>query len=314
MHHLLGQGHHVTAVARPSARLDALQSAATKAGDAHDAAYLADALRGGARAYFCPMPLLHYLDQGQGRPLVILHGLFGTLDNWQTLARRWATEAGLRVVSVDLRNHGRSFHSPEHTYALMAADVLALFDHLRLGPDTTLLGHSMGGKVAMRLALDHPDRLARLVVVDIAPRFSDMEHQDDVLAGLQAVDLATLANRQEADAALAQHIGNVGTRQFLLKNLYRREDNSFAWRINLDVLVAQLPTVGEATTAPAPFLKPALFIRGGNSGYITAEDKLHGIPALFPNSQVATVVDAGHWVHAEKPDEVFGLLRAFVGA
>ena len=255
--------------------------------------------------------LLHHLDQGQGRPLVILHGLFGTLDNWQTLARRWATEAGLRVVSVDLRNHGRSFHSPEHSYTLMAQDVLALFDHLGLGPDTTLMGHSMGGKVAMRLALDHPERLARLIVVDIAPRFSDMEHQDDILEGLHAVDLTAINNRQEADAALAQHVSNLGTRQFLLKNLYRKEDNSFAWRINLKGLAAQLPAVGEATVG-APFPKPALFIRGGKSNYITTDDKLHGIPALFPNSEVATVVDAGHWVHAEKPEEVFEMVRAFV--
>ena len=257
------------------------------------------------------MPLLHYLDQGQGPPLVILHGLFGTLDNWQTLARRWATEASLRVVSVDLRNHGRSFHSPEHSYALMAQDVLALFDHLQLGPNTTLMGHSMGGKVAMRLALDHPERLARLIVVDIAPRFSDMEHQDDILEGLQAVDFTAITNRQQADAALAQYVSNLGTRQFLLKNLYRKEDNSFAWRINLAVLAAQLPAVGEATTGPTPFLKPALFIRGGRSNYITPEDKLHGIPALFPNSEVATVVDAGHWVHAEKPEEVFEMVKDF---
>lgn len=255
--------------------------------------------------------MLHHLDQGQGQPLVILHGLFGTLDNWQTLARRWATEAGLRVVSVDLRNHGRSFHSPEHSYSLMVEDVLALFDHLQLGPDTTLLGHSMGGKVAMCLALDHPERLARLIVVDIAPRFSDMRHQDDILAGLHAVDLTAISNRQEADAALAPHVRNLGTRQFLLKNLYRKEDNSFAWRINLDVLAAQLPAIGEATESPTPFLKPALFIRGGNSDYISTEDKLYDIPTLFPNSEVATVVDAGHWVHAEKPEEIFQLVRAF---
>jgi len=255
--------------------------------------------------------LLHYLDQGQGRPLVILHGLFGTLDNWQTLARRWATEAGLRVISADLRNHGRSFHSPEHSYDLMAQDVLALFDHLGLGNDVSLLGHSMGGKVAMRFALDHPDRLAQLIVVDIAPRFSDMEHQDDILAGLQSVDFTTCTNRQEADAALAKYVPNLGTRQFLLKNLYRKEDRSFGWRINLEVLAAQLPGVGEATVGQ-PFLKPALFVRGGKSNYITAEDKLHGIPALFPNSQVETVMDAGHWLHAEKPEEVFQLVKAFV--
>ena len=257
------------------------------------------------------MPLLHYLDQGQGSPLVILHGLFGTLDNWQTLARRWATEAGLRVVNVDLRNHGRSFHSSEHTYTLMAQDVLALFDHLQLGTDTTLMGHSMGGKVAMRFALDHPERLARLIVIDIAPRFSNMEHQDNILTGLRAVNLTTITNRQEADTALAQFVHDLGTRQFLLKNLYRKDDNSFAWRINLEVLAAEMTAIGEATTSLNPLLKPALFIRGGRSNYITTDDKLNGIPALFPNSEVATVVDAGHWVHAEKPDEVFGLVQAF---
>ena len=257
------------------------------------------------------MPLLHYLDQGQGRPLVILHGLFGTLDNWQTLARRWATETALRVISVDLRNHGRSFHSPEHTYALMAQDLLELFDHLQPGPDATLMGHSMGGKVAMRFALDYPERLAKLIVVDIAPRFSDMAHQDDIVAGLQSVDFTTCTNRQEADAALAKHVPNFGTRQFLLKNLYRKEDNTFGWRINLEVLAAQLAAIGEETTGITPFLKPALFIRGGKSDYITAEDKLTNIPALFPNSQVATVVDAGHWLHAEKPEEVFEMVKTF---
>lgn len=258
-----------------------------------------------------PAPLLHYLDQGQGRPLVILHGLFGTLDNWQTLARRWAQDAGLRVVSVDLRNHGRSFHSPDHSYAAMAADVLALFNHLGLGPDAALLGHSMGGKVAMRFALDFPERLARLIVLDIAPNFSDMAHQDEVLAGLRAVNLGAIASRQEADAALARHIPSGGVRQFLLKNLYRDDANAFAWRINLPVLAGAMPAVGEAITG-GPFLKPALFVRGGASNYITAEDKLYAIPALFPNSEVATVPDAGHWLHAEKPDEVYELVRAFV--
>jgi pimeloyl-ACP methyl ester carboxylesterase len=258
------------------------------------------------------MPILHHFDQGQGRPLVVLHGLFGTLDNWQTLARRWATEAGLRIISADLRNHGRSFQSTEHSYDLMAQDVLELFDHLGLGDDVTLMGHSMGGKVAMRFALDHPDRVARLLVMDIAPRYSDMKHQDDIVDGLRAVNLAGLQTRQQADDALAQYIPQVGVRQFLLKNLYRRDDHSFAWRINLDALTESLPAIGEETTGPHPFLKPALFVRGGKSNYITADDKLYGIPALFPNSQVETVVDAGHWLHAEKPEEVFQLVKAFV--
>jgi len=260
------------------------------------------------------MPLLHYLEQGDpsARPLVILHGLFGTLDNWQTLARRWAEDAGLRVISVDLRNHGRSFHAPEHSYALMADDVLALFDHLALDPKhLTLLGHSMGGKVAMCLALGYPERLAQLIVMDIAPRFSDMEHQDDIIAGLQAVDLATIETRQQAEAALARTIPQLGVRQFLLKNLYRQEDNSFAWRINLPALVENLAAVGQEISSAEPFLKPTLFVRGGKSNYILPEDKLTSIPALFPQSQVVTVPDAGHWLHAEKPDEVFELVKNF---
>ncbi|UOG75431.1 alpha/beta fold hydrolase [Hymenobacter tibetensis] len=256
---------------------------------------------------------LHHREIGQGTPLVILHGLFGTLDNWQTLARRWS-EAGHRVVSVDLRNHGRSFQTPEHTYELMSADVLALLNSLALGPELTLLGHSMGGKVAMRFALDHPDRLAKLVVVDIAPRFSDMAHQDDILEGLNAVDLTTIENRQQADDALAQHIRQPGVRQFLLKNLYRLEDNSFAWRQNLQALTSNIAEIGAEISGSAPCLKPTLFIRGGKSDYITAEDKLYSIPTLFPNSQVETVVDAGHWVHAEAPDTVFELVRAFIGS
>ncbi|WP_375416924.1 alpha/beta fold hydrolase [uncultured Hymenobacter sp.] len=257
--------------------------------------------------------MLHYLDQGAGpATLVILHGLFGTLDNWQTLARRWAEEAGLRVVSVDLRNHGRSFHAPEHSYELMAQDVLALFDHLALPPESlSLLGHSMGGKVAMRLALDAPGRLARLLVLDIAPRASDMLHQAPIIAGLQAVDLTEVQTRGDADAALARHIRQPTVRQFLLKNLYRDADNRFAWRINLPVLAAEVAAIGAETSGP-PFLKPALFIRGGLSDYVSPDDKLTGIPALFPNSEVVTIPNAGHWVHAEKPDEVFGLVRNFV--
>ncbi|UOR04387.1 alpha/beta fold hydrolase [Hymenobacter aerilatus] len=255
---------------------------------------------------------LHYRELGQGeRTLVILHGLFGTLDNWQTLARRWAEH--YRVVLVDLRNHGRSPHAPEHTYELMSEDVRKLFEQLQLPADrTTLMGHSMGGKVTMRFALDHPDYLAQAVVVDIAPAFSDMRHQDDILAGLHAVDFTTCTSRQAADEALAQHIPQPDVRQFLLKNLYRREDNSFAWRPNLAVLDAEMAQIGEEITSDTPFLKPTLFINGGRSNYITPEDKLHGIPALFPNSHIATIPNAGHWVHAEEPDQVFELVEAFV--
>ncbi|PJJ48696.1 alpha/beta fold hydrolase [Hymenobacter chitinivorans] len=251
---------------------------------------------------------LHFRELGAGNPLVILHGLFGTSDNWQTLAKRWAETH--RVIVVDLRNHGRSPQTAEHSYELMSQDVLELFDLLQL-QHVTLMGHSMGGKVAMRFALDHPARLDKLIVLDIAPRLSDMRHQDDILAGLHAVNLATIESRQQADEALAQHIPQLGVRQFLLKNLYRREDNSFAWRPNLAALTANMPAIGAEITGPTPFVKPALFVRGGKSDYVSTEDKLYAIPALFPNSQVETVVDAGHWLHAEKPEEIYALVEAF---
>ncbi len=193
---------------------------------------------------------LHYREQGQGTPLVILHGLFGTLDNWQTLAKRWAEHH--RVIAVDLRNHGRSPHTPEHTYELMSDDVRELFTQLQL-ETPTLLGHSMGGKVAMRFALDHPELLTRLVVVDIAPGFSTMEHQDGILAGLNAVKVETLEDRQQADEQMAQHIRQATIRQFLLKNLYRCEDHSFAWRLNLAALTTHMADVGAAINAPPAF-------------------------------------------------------------
>ncbi|TGE26288.1 alpha/beta fold hydrolase [Hymenobacter metallicola] len=252
---------------------------------------------------------LHFRELGAGNPLVILHGLFGTSDNWQTLAKRWAETH--RVIVVDLRNHGRSPQTPEHSYELMSQDVLELFEQLQL-QHVALMGHSMGGKVAMRFALDHPTRLDKLIVLDIAPRLSDMRHQDDILAGLHAVNLATIESRQQADEALAQHIPQLGVRQFLLKNLYRREDNSFAWRPNLAALTQHMPAIGAEITSPLPFVKPALFVRGGKSDYISTEDKLYGIPALFPNSQVETIVNAGHWLHAEEPDQIYALVEAFV--
>jgi pimeloyl-ACP methyl ester carboxylesterase len=140
-----------------------------------------------------------------------------------------------------------------------------------------------------------------------------MRHQDEVLEGLHAVNLASLQSRQQADDALAQHIPQPDVRQFLLKNLYRREDNSFAWRQNLEALTDHIADIGGEITSSQPFLKPALFIRGGLSDYITTEDKLYNIPPLFPNSQVETVPNAGHWVHAQAPDAVFELVQAFMG-
>jgi esterase len=252
---------------------------------------------------------LHFRELGAGKPLIILHGLFGFLDNWQTLAKYFAQH--YRVYLVDLRNHGRSPHSADFNYQVMAADLLEFLDEHQLQAPA-IMGHSMGGKVAMHFALAHADRLSQLIVVDMAPKSYPPHHQD-ILAGLKAVDLQAVSTRGEVDEVLARHIPEEGVRQFLAKNLYRQEDNSFAWRMNLPVIEEKIEEVGQETTAGAPFTKPALFIRGANSRYIKPEQDLALIQKLFPAATLETIADAGHWVHAEKPRELFDLVVRFLG-
>ena len=251
---------------------------------------------------------LHFRESGSGKPLIILHGLFGFLDNWQTLAKYLSQH--YRVYLVDLRNHGRSPHSPDFNYSLMAADLLEFITDQQI-QDAAIMGNSMGGKVAMTFPLQYPEHLSKLIVVDIAPKYYPPHHQD-ILAGLKALDLKALSTRGEADAALARHIPEEGVRAFLAKNLYRQEDNTFAWRMNLPAIEAHIEEVGEETSAGVPFTKPALFIRGDNSGYIKPEQDGELIRRLFPAASIETIVDAGHWVHAEKPRELFNLVVGFL--
>ena len=252
---------------------------------------------------------LNYKTYGDGFPLVILHGLFGNLDNWSTIARRWAED--YRVILVDLRNHGRSPHADEMTYPLMAEDLAAFLEEQ--GVDRChLLGHSMGGKVAMQTALSYPTLVEKLVVVDMAPRPYGRGH-DDVFAALHALDPASLQDRREAEEQMKPHMEDAGVRMFLLKNLARDGEEGFRWRMNLQVLdrdyenlIAPVGTLGQ------DFPRPALFVRGGKSGYVKDAD-IDGIRYLFPAATIETVADAGHWVHAEAPDELYGLVRGFLG-
>ena len=252
---------------------------------------------------------LNYKTYGDTGPhLVILHGLFGNLDNWQTLARRWASD--YTVVLVDLRNHGRSPHAEEMTYPLLAQDVAELLETLTIDR-CHLLGHSMGGKVAMQAALAYPTLVEKLIVVDMAPRQYGRGH-DDVFAALHALDPAALSDRSEADEAMQPHMADAGVRQFLLKNLTRRDDTGFRWRMNLEVLdrdyeqlIAPIGTLGQTYSGPA------LFVRGGKSDYIR-DDDWPGVLAHFPQARLATVAGAGHWVHAEAPGELEKLVRGFL--
>jgi esterase len=245
---------------------------------------------------------------GEGPALVVLHGLFGSGTNWRTIARRLAHEH--RVLLVDLRNHGASPHAATMGYAEMAADVRALLD--REGLDAPLvLGHSMGGKTAMRLALETPSRVGALVVVDIAPARSPGEHRG-VLGALAALDLGGLRRRSEADAALAPAIPDPGLRQFLLQSLAAGE-HGLQWRLNLPAITAAQDELVDFPPPPpgARYPGPVLFVHGERSEYLTPGHR-EAVRALFPEAHLVGVPDAGHWVHAEQPDAFLEALRPFL--
>ncbi|HAR19576.1 MAG TPA: alpha/beta hydrolase [Cytophagales bacterium] len=249
---------------------------------------------------------LFFRELGQGNPLIILHGLFGSCDNWLTVSKPLAEN--FKVFLVDQRNHGRSPHDTIHTYESMAEDLLEFFSAHKI-ENPIVLGHSMGGKTAMFLALHYPEVLQKLVVVDIAPCYYAPHHQA-VISALQAVNLDTLSSREQADKIMTGFLPDLATRQFLLKNLYRNDSGGFAWRMNLYGIVNQIENIGEESHGKT-FLKPTLFIKGQNSTYIQEKDHKQMFE-LFPNAQLRTLKGAGHWVQAEKPkefvEEVLGFL------
>lgn len=248
---------------------------------------------------------LHYRELGTGQPMVILHGLFGFSDNWQTHAKKLAEY--YRVILVDLRNHGHSDWSDDFSYALMVNDLKELFDDLGLRK-MILIGHSMGGKVAMLYAQQFENDLEKLIVVDIGVKAYPMHHQH-ILAGMHAIDLSKIKVRSEAENILKQHIDSDGVRQFLLKNLYWKEKGQLAWRMNLSVLEREMENILSALPGKE-VMAPTLFIRGEMSNYICDED-IDQLEELFPDSTVATIPDAGHWVHAEAPEEFMDVVLGF---
>ncbi|TXK73257.1 alpha/beta fold hydrolase [Mesonia sp. HuA40] len=242
---------------------------------------------------------LHANIIGQGEPLLILHGFLGMGDNWKTLGKQFAEE-GYQVHLIDQRNHGRSPHSEEFSYAILAKDIKNYCREHNLNK-VVLMGHSMGGKTAMKTAVSYPELIKDLVVVDIAPRYYEPHHQT-ILEGLTMLADAKLTSRQDADKKLAEFIDDWGVRQFLLKNLFRK-DNVLKLRVNLPVLKSKIENVGAALEEGELFEGSALFINGGNSNYVRSNDR-DLIRKYFPSSQLVTIKDAGHWIHAEKP-EVF---------
>ncbi len=250
---------------------------------------------------------LHFKKIGEGQPLIILHGLFGTSDNWITLARRFAES--FEVYLIDQRNHGRSPHSDEFSYDLMASDLLEFIQNHNL-ENPIVLGHSMGGKTAMNFAVHNPTLLSKLIVVDIAPKTYPVHH-DAIIEALYSLNLSNIQSRKLADQELSMHITDFGTRQFLLKNLYRTSEGNYSWRMNLDSISDNIVRIGDGLEDSEMYEGQTLFIRGGKSKYIIDSDS-DLLLNHFPNSKLNTILNAGHWVHAEAPDELYKLVMNFI--
>ena len=244
---------------------------------------------------------MHSRIEGQGKPLLIIHGFIGMSDNWKSFGSLYAAE-GFQVHMLDLRNHGKSFHSDEFNYNVMSNDVLEYCQEHNLAK-VSIIGHSMGGKVAMLFATTYPEMVDKLIVADIGPKYYAPHHQD-ILGGLNAVDFSTKPDRAEVEEILYPFIPDFGTRQFLMKNLYWVEPGQLAFRFNLPVFNAKIESIGEALPEANHFDNPTLFIRGGNSKYILDND-FPEIKKHFPNAELITIPNVGHWLHAENPKEFF---------
>lgn len=254
--------------------------------------------------------ILHHQILGNEHPaessVVILHGIFGTSDNWQTFGKALAKHH--QVILIDQRNHGQSPHSAEFNYPAMADDLKTFLEEQQL-PRSVVLGHSMGGKTAMFFAVQYPELLSKLIVVDIAPRAYPVHHQT-ILDAFAAVEIDQIQSRKEAEEQMKPLVPEKGIRQFLLKNL-QRTDDGFSWKLNLPVIRDNIEAVGVAVTDDNPVEVPALFVRGANSDYIKPKDETL-INRIFPNAQIATVEGAGHWVHAEQPDTLLKIVTNFL--
>jgi esterase len=254
------------------------------------------------------MPELYYTKSGSGPALLILHGLFGSGKNWHSHMRRFAES--FEVYSIDLRNHGQSFHADEMNYPAMAADVARLIAHLGL-QDCRILGHSMGGKVAMTLALQHPALVSRLIVADIAPVAYQHDY-DDLIEPILALDLDSFDSRTQIDHALRPNIPEDQLRAFLLQNLLRESDG-WRWRVNWQVLQQDMDYIADFTALPSDWVSklPSLFIRGARSDYVGSAE-IDVIKRHFSNASIATIDAAGHWLHAEQPLQFSQLALEFL--
>jgi len=261
--------------------------------------------------YFCPMQLFHRKFGKPGnQPLLILHGLFGISDNWVSYGKRIALE-GFEVFILDMRNHGQSPKSDNFNYLALTDDLFDFIDELEID-EPIIIGHSMGGKVAMRFALENPFMVKKLIVVDITMKaYGPRPHHQKIIQAMKAVDLSAVKNRREVEEQLGKYIPEIRIRQFILKNLHRKNDNSFEWRIYLPGIETNLDSMFDAIDTIIKFDKPALFIKGGASDYILLED-FEQIRYNFPNAEIVTIESTSHWVHVEAAEKFFLLTSGFI--
>jgi esterase len=250
---------------------------------------------------------LHFEAVGEGPPLIILHGLLGSADNWRSMSRRLG--AHYKVFAIDLRNHGRSPHSDIFDYDVMTADLREFMEQQALRR-IMLLGHSIGGKVAMQFALDYSEQVDRLVIVDIAPKPYELSERY-ILEALRSLDLTRYKSFADVDAALAEEVSGESLRQFLLKNLARDETGCLRWKVHLEAIYRNYDKLARGLAPERTFDKPTLFIRGGRSNYIE-DDDARFIRQIFPQADIATLPEAGHWVHIDTPEEFYQTVHNFL--
>ena len=255
------------------------------------------------------MNILHSKIIGKGVPLLIVHGYFGAGDNWKSLGLKFSEH--FEVHLIDQRNHGRSFHSDDFDYELMVSDLYNYIQHHQLAA-VFLIGHSMGGKTAMFFAVEYPELVKKIVIVDISPKAYE-PHHEEILEGLNAIDFSVQNTRKLVDEKLSAFVPETGIRQFLLKNVYWKEKGQLDFRFNLQSLTVHNDEVGEGLHSFTTFEGEALFLKGENSGYIPADgDPL--IDAHFPNSKLIVIVNSGHWLHAENPTDFYNEVVVFLTA
>lgn len=255
---------------------------------------------------------LFYRKYGEGQPLLILHGLFGISDNWVNFGKKLA-EQGFEVYILDQRNHGQSPHSPNFNYLALVDDLFEFIDEHELD-EPIILGHSMGGKVAMRFALENPNYISKLIVVDISLRqYPPRDYHKKVIAAMQKMNFSNVKRRDEVDAVLAEPIDSVRIRQFIMKNLYRNEKGEFAWRLCISAIANNIDFMFDGIEAASPFLKPTLLVRGALSDYVLDSD-LPDLQNAFPALLLHTIPNASHWVHAEEPELFYSYVIDFLNA